>query len=110
MGFKTKTTAVAGSMFIVINAVGVHANTAITSNTVSTLCGSAFVGCVLPGATTKKAETVANAPTAPAADAEEKNSSGGSGGLIIGALSVASIVAGILIASGGDDDDAPASP
>ncbi len=110
MGFKSKTTAVVASMFIVINAVGVQANTALTTNTASTICGSAFVGCVLPGATTKKAETVAKAPTpvAPAAVAEEK---GGSGGLIIGALAVAAIVAGVLIASGGDDDDdVPASP
>lgn len=110
MGFKSKTTAVAASMFIVVNAVGVQANTAVTSNTVATLCGSAFVGCVLPGKTTPKVEPVTKAPVAPASVVEEESKKG-IFGTLAPILAVAAVIAGVVIAlDGSDDDDAPVSP
>lgn len=110
MGFKSKTTAVAASMFLVANAVGVQANTTVTSSSVSTLCGSAFVGCVLPGKTTPKVEPVKKAPVAPAPVVEEASKKG-IFGTLAPILAAAAVVAGIVIAlDGGDDEDAPVSP
>ncbi len=111
MGFKTKTTAIAASMFLIANAVGVQANTAVTSNAVSTLCGSAFVGCVLPGKTAPKAvPPVQQAPVNPAPVVEEASKKG-IFGTLAPILAAAAVVAGIVIAlDGGDDEDAPVSP
>lgn len=110
MGFKTKTTAVVASMFIVANAVGVQANTAVSSKA-ATLCGTAFVGCVLPGKTTPKVEPVKQVPAAPAATpVVEEASEKGIFGTLAPILAVAAVIAGVVIAADGGDDDAPTSP
>lgn len=112
MGFKSKATAVAASLFIVVNAVGVQANTAAISSTAATLCGSAFVGCVLPGKTTPKVEPVKQVAAAPAsAPVVEEASKKGIFGTLAPILAAAAVIAGVVIAlDGGDDDDAPVSP
>ncbi len=52
----------------------------------------------------------ANLPVRAVADVEEGNELAGGPGIIIALLGGAAIIAGIVIASDNEDDDAPASP